>query len=268
MKHLKACAALITVALITMALTGCFYINLGGDMVAGNGEMETRDINLDDEVTGVRNETSIDVMIDTGLEGKAVLEAESNLIGLVEISQQSDGMVTVGMKPHTSITASKPITLRIPAMEGGRIEINGSGNITQTEGKLLGESFDVRIAGSGDIRLNLETQRLSLSINGSGDMELTAVAGEASADSNGSGNIALSGAAEKLKVSLNGSGHFKGFNFAVQDAHVTTNGSGDAEVNVTGEITGSIGGSGNITYSGNPESVSISDNGSGDVRAR
>lgn len=268
MKQLKACTMLLLAALAAATLTGCIYINMGGEAVIGNGKVETRDIDLKYEVTGIRNQSAVNVVIDMDLQGKAVFEAESNLIEIVNVSQQSDGVVTVDVKPATVITVTKPMTLRIPAMEGGRIEANGSGNITQAEGTLAGESFDVCVVGSGDIRLSLEAERLSLSINGSGDIELSAAANITSADSSGSGDIAISGETQSLEVSMNGSGIFSGFDFAAQYAQVDISGSGDANVNVAEGLTGSINGSGDITYDGNPQSVSISDKGSGDARER
>jgi hypothetical protein len=270
MKYLKAGAALVLAALVTAMLAGCFYIDLNGDsgVVVGNGEVETRDISLEAAVMGLYNETSIDVIIDMDLKDKAVLEGDSNLINLVDVSQRDDGAVSVKMEPFTSFSIRKPMTLRIPAIEGGRIEINGSGDITLSDGTLTGESFGVRIAGSGDIRLDLETKTLTLEIGGSGDMNLRAATDEVSVRSNGSGNIALSGEARKLDIALSGSGDFNGFDFPVQDAHVAINGSGDASVYVTGALTGSIGGSGNLTYDGHPASVSVSDSASGDAKPR
>jgi len=269
MKHAKGAAALLLAALVAAMLAGCFYIGMGnGHMVVGNGELETQDISLDYAVAGLTNQTSIDVVIDMDLQGKAVLEAESNLIDFIDVSQQSDGTIAVDMKPNTSISTLKPMTLRIPAIEGGRIEMNGSGNITQSGGTLTGESFDIRIEGSGDISLALETQSLSLEINGSGDMDLQAAADEATVRSSGSGEISISGQAQKLDVSLSGSGAFRGFDFQAQDARVDISGSGDANVYVTGALTGSVNGSGDIAYDGDPDSVSVSDNGSGDVSPR
>lgn len=268
MRRMRAYAAVFLAALTAVMLTGCFYVNLGGDMVVGNGELETRDIELDSAVTGLTNQTSVDVIIDMDLKGKAVLEAESNLIDLVEVSQSSDGNVTVDMKPHTSFSLRKPMTLRIPAIEGGRIEINGSGDVSQTGRTLTGESFDIHISGSGDIKISMETQRLSLAVDGSGDMDLSVKVDEANVRSNGSGDITISGLVQDLDVSLSGSGSFRGFDFSAQEASVDISGSGDANVFVTGKLTGSINGSGDITYDGDPDSVSISDNGSGEVHQR
>ena len=268
MKQMKVGAALLLAALLTVMLAGCFTINLNSDAVVGNGEMETREITLENAVTGVSNQTSIDVIIDPDLSGKAVLDAESNLIDLVEVTQGSDGLVTVDIKQGVSIMIRKSMTLRIPAMEGGRIEINGSGNISLASGTLTGGEFDVQIAGSGDIRLALDAQSISLSIDGSGDIELSASSDMLNAHSNGSGEISISGEANQLDVNLNGSGDFSGFDFAVPNAKVTVSGSGNADVFVTGNLTGSIGGSGDITYDGNPQSVSISENGSGDANPR
>ena len=267
MKQFKTGAVLLLAALLAVMLAGCFTINLNTDAVVGNGEMETREIELD-TVTGVSNQTSIDVIIDPDLEGNAVLDAESNLIDLVEVTQSSNGLVKVDMKPGVSIMIRKSMTLRIPAMEGGRIEINGSGNISLAGGTLTGDAFEVQIAGSGDVRLALDAQSISLSIDGSGDIALSASTDTLNVRSNGSGEIAISGEASQMDVSLNGSGDFSGFDFSVQNAKVTIHGSGNADVFVTGNLTGSIGGSGDVTYDGDPQSVSISENGSGDADPR
>ena len=267
-KHMKAGAALLLAALLTVMLAGCFTINLNGEVVVGNGEMGTRDIELENVVTGVSNQTSIDVIIDPALEGKAVLDAESNLIDLVEVTQGSDGMVNVDMKSNVSITIRKSMTLRVPAMTGGLIKIDGSGNISLASGTLTGDDFDLRIAGSGDIRLALEAKNVSLAIDGSGDIELSTTTDTLTAQSNGSGEIAVRGEASQMDVSLSGSGDFNGFEFSVQDAKVNVSGSGSADVFVTGELSGSINGSGDIRYDGDPGSVSISENGSGDADPR
>ncbi len=268
MKQLKVGTALLLTAMLMAMLAGCFTINLNGEAVVGNGEMETREIALENAVTGVSNQSSIDVVIDPDLKGKAVLDAESNLIDLVEVTQGSNGIVNVDMKPGVSIMIRKSMTLRIPAMAGGLIQIDGSGSVTLAEGTLTGDEFDVRIAGSGDIRLALEAKTVSLAIDGSGDIELSATADALTARSNGSGEISVSGEVGQLDVSLSGSGDFEGFDFQAQNGQVNINGSGSANVFVTGDLTGSIGGSGDITYDGNPGSVSISENGSGDADPR
>lgn len=268
MKQLKVGVVLLLAAMLTVMLAGCFTINLNTDSVVGNGDMDTREIALENAVTGVSNSSSIDVIIDPTLEGKAILDAESNLIDLVEVTQSSNGIVNVDMKPGVSIMIRKSMTLRIPAMAGGLIEIDGSGDVTLASGTLTGDDFNVRIAGSGDIRLALDAKTVTLAIDGSGDIELNAAADSLTARSNGSGEISVSGETGQLDVNLSGSGDFDGFGFQAQDSKVNINGSGSANVYVTGDLTGSIGGSGDITYDGNPASVSISENGSGDADPR
>jgi hypothetical protein len=140
----------------------------------------------------------------------------------------------------------------------------GTVAVTVTVPQLRGAT----IAGSGDIRLALEAQRISLAVDGSGDTELSVTADTVTADNHGSGEIAISGETRELDVNLSGSGDFNGFELEAQNARVGVNGSGDANVYVTGELTGSTNGSGDITYDGNPQNVSISENGSGDAGPR
>ncbi len=262
----RACAAVMLAALAAVMLGGCVFI--GGNGLVGNGQMKTEERNIEGALTGVINRTSFDVVIDSQLEGKAVIEGESNLIEFVELFRDGAGVLNVGIRPGTSITRLRRMTVRIPAVSGGVIRTEGSGNITLAAGTLEGESFDVGASGSGDVCLKISAKDLALTISGSGNMDIDADADTLTATIGGSGDISIKGNAGQLSVSSGGSGGFEGFGLKAGDADVRLSGSGDASVTVSGSLTGSISGSGDIVYGGNPESVSVSDNASGDLHAR
>ncbi len=270
MKIFKACAAVVLVALATMALAGCFYINTGegGRLVTGSGKIGTRDVELTEALTGLVNEGSIDVVIDPALTGKAVIEGDDNLVELVELTQRGDGVVTVKYEYRTNIMTINRMLVRIPAINGGQIVINGSGDVSLASGTLSGDAFDVRVTGSGDMKLALEADGVSLSVNGSGDIDAAIAAQKLAVESRGSGDIGLSGTAARLDASISGSGELEAGRLEAQDADVNLSGSGDVRVTVTGALTGSVNGSGSLVYGGSPASVDVSDNGSGDVHAR
>lgn len=273
-RNFKGIIFLIIIVLLTAAFAGCglrgFHIQFNdGNVVVGNGKMDTKTVTIEQEVTGVKSMGSFDVIIDPSLEGEAIIEGDSNVIDLVELNQDSTGDLTVSMQDNTGFTLRRHMTVRIPAVNGGLIELDGSGNITLDANEALkGTAFRVSIMGSGDIRLMLETSDLEVLVSGSGDVDLKANTQQLKAGISGSGRIRMDGSADNADISINGSGDFDGLDCVTQRTDVSISGSGDINVNVASELTGSINGSGDLTYTGDPATVSISDNGSGDVRKR
>jgi hypothetical protein len=72
----------------------------------------------------------------------------------------------------------------------------------------------------------------------------------------GQGKYYLSGNTPKLAVTELGNANFYGYNLISKNCNVTTIGSGDAQVYVTGTLSGLLIGSGNVYYKGNPTKVS------------
>ena len=269
MRAMKVIAALALVAMLAAALGGCLYINVGnGKAVTGSGKIETKEVALEQALTGIRNMGSIDVIIDPSMEGKAVIEGDDNLLEYVKLSQNGDGVLTVDYDDGLNIMFFRQMRVYVPTLDGGSIETMGSGDISMAGGTLTGGSFDIRTGGSGDISLALEADDVRLSISGSGDMDIAVKSAVLEVESRGSGDIGIGGTVQLMGVSISGSGEFEAARLQAQDADVNLSGSGDAYVTVTGSLTGSVSGSGDLAYSGDPTGVNVSDNGSGSVRKR
>ena len=269
MKRVKTAVALVLAMTLALVLCGCVYIRIGdGKSVTGSGKVEKREVELDSALKGLDNQSSVEVIIDPSLEQKAVIEGDDNLLDYVQLKQDSTGTLVVDLEPHVSIIMLKKLTVRVPAVNGGRIAVNGSGSITQESGTLTGDSFEVIIDGSGSMGLNLDTPSLKATVTGSGSAYISAVSHSAMVSMDGSGSVILDGAAQTMDARLTGSGSLDGFGYTVQDAQVSVGGSGSANVYVSGRLTGDIGGSGSIVYDGDPAGVQVEDNGSGSAAAR
>ena len=104
------------------------------------------------------------------------------------------------------------------------------------------------------------------SLNGSGNMTMHGCTGKSlNVEINGSGNLIADGAADTLSASLMGSGNLYLSDLKAGVAKVEINGSGNAKVNVSGTLTASVTGSGDIDYKGNPKHVAKSVTGSGRI---
>lgn len=108
----------------------------------------------------------------------------------------------------------------------------------------------VSLSGSGDISItNINTDKFEYVISGSG--ELTA-----------------SGKVNELELRISGSGDIDTRELIAKTVHATVSGSGDIKLYAEETFEGRVSGSGDIDYYGNPENVSTSVSGSGDINKR
>jgi hypothetical protein len=135
--------------------------------------------------------------------------------------------------------------LIIPETALSEIEIYGSGGFKGD--RISSKNIKLRVFGSGDIQIPVETRSLDLEISGSGDIELI-------------------GAAESARLGIRGSGDIDLSEISLQDATANISGSGDIKLRVENRLEASISGSGDIAYAGNPKEIKRSVSGSGDIR--
>ena len=126
------------------------------------------------------------------------------------------------------------------------IESMGSGNVV-IDGILKSDSLAIKIAGSGNFSGQLNVESLTLK-------------------SMGSGNFRLRGNVMNANISSSGSGNLQGFDLLIDKCTLSKSGSGNTQLSVVNSLLGSISGSGNMTYKGNPPIVSYASSGSGKVK--
>lgn len=130
------------------------------------------------------------------------------------------------------------ITVTMPSDALESVLISGSGPVYVNSG-FTATDFDVTISGSGDVELGADiTGTLTITINGSGDVEATGTVANVDIQINGSGNIRVLNLQDEASVQVNGSG----------DVYV-----GGASGS---QISGSVLGSGSVSYSGGECDVS------------
>ncbi len=91
------------------------------------------------------------------------------------------------------------------------------------------------------------------------------LAGVIDAELQGSGDIVVRGTTDILGVSVDGSGDFEGYSLTANKVDARVRGSGDISVYSKESLKADAGGSGDIVYKGNPETLDIKTSGAGDV---
>jgi hypothetical protein len=194
----------------------------------------------------VRNDTSINVVIDRGAQAVAA-EGSAELVNRLELTVR-DGELKIDTRDergwHMGWRKSRAeLRVRVPMLSG--VSTNGSGDMRVNGGG--GERFQADIAGSGNMVLaGINARQVAASIRGSGDMQISGRAEATSLAIKGSGNIdAAKLDAATARIAIDGSGDISAR--ATRDASVAISGSGNVLVQGTERCQKSVSGSGEIT---------------------
>lgn len=217
----------------------------GNEKVRGNGD-----------VTSITRSTSgydalrlsgwMDFEIVEGTEGEIILEGESNLLDYIITEVEYKGLVIkIENGIHLSPSRNKTIKIIIPVQSINEVALAGSGEVKSNTTITTG-NFESKVSGSGNINLDVDANKVDVTVTGSGD-------------------IILTGNTQNLEVSVTGSGAFNVETLYANYTEAKVTGSGDILVVANKDFIGSVTGSGDIKYKGNPEKVDKKVTGSGNI---
>lgn len=234
--------------LVLLALLATSFVNAQdwyGEKVKGNGK----------EVSEKRNTSEYDIIsvsgpmdmnLIAGKEGDLTLLGEENLLPYIKTEVEGNTLkIFVEKKINLRPSNNKKLIITVPFDKISKVSLAGSGDVMGKD-VITGESFEVRLAGSGNVSMEVNSTNLETAIAGSGD-------------------ISIKGKATNLEAKISGSGDIKCENVVSENATASISGSGDIKVNCSKKLVGRISGSGDIRYKGKPESVDKKVNGSGEV---
>jgi len=217
----------------------------GGKKVKGNGNMTTETRTTGD-YDGVKCAGSMDYILVAGTEGKIKLEGESNLLKHI-VTEIKGGNLVVKTEKGINLSPSwnKTIKITIPFKDISNVSLAGSGDLWN-EDKINATNFDVSLAGSGDVIINVDASSIKSSLAGSGD-------------------LTIKGSTNELTVKLAGSGDIHAFGLQANNTTASLAGSGDIEIVSNKSLKARVSGSGDIDYKGNPDKEDTKVSGSGSI---
>jgi hypothetical protein len=243
--NIRIIRRLLVLSVMALLAAGCNIIppsGCSGQAVQGSGQVVAEDRNVsafnEIKLKGMGN-----VILAKGENQSVEIVTDDNIMPLIETMVQGKKLIISYKKNNI-----KPTTLDffITVAELKGVSIAGSGDITG-KSRFLSDNFYADISGSGDIRMELEVDRLESAITGSGA-------------------INLSGKTVHHRASITGSGDIDAFDMDAKNVSVKISGSGDCKVNATETLTAKISGSGDVYYKGQPR-VNTSISGSGSIKS-
>lgn len=235
-------------SILLLAFILCTISNINAQdkiKLQGNGKVvsETRSTG---DYDGVKIAGFFDVDLVSGKEGKITIKGEENLLSAIKVEVE-DKSLKIYVEKGTQIRTSSgnKIQVTVPFEKISELSLAGSGDI-QSKDVIKNDNLAVKLAGSGNLTLPVDTNNLELHVSGSG-------------------NIHLKGTATKLTTKLSGSGDIDASSLKSKIVEANVSGSGNSKVTCDESITARVAGSGNIKYIGNPDKRDVKVSGSGTI---
>jgi len=241
MKNLKFSFTLVALFAFQILFSSC---RIGWPCVEGEGEVVEEKIQLD-AFSEVELSGSSILYLTQGDVQSVSIKAPKNIIELLN-REVKNGEWNAKFSKCIKTKETVVIYVTIPNIK--EVEVAGSGTIIGKE-LIKAEELKIEIAGSGEIKLDVNAKTIDSEINGSGDVK-------------------LSGECSSHQIEINGSGDVSTYDLNCDDVEVEINGSGDVMVTANQSIDVEINGSGDVSYKGNPEKVNSNIHGSGDLNRK
>ena len=217
-----------------------FILFLSCDIQTFSGPI-TEEVRSADPYEAVHLKGAMNVVLDPSLDNEVRISAPEDAMSHI-VTEVKGGELVIDLDVNAIVQDN--ITITIAEDELNEVRISGSGNF---KGELEPvRKLDLRVSGSGDINVEVDTESLMVGVAGSGD-------------------VRCEGKSDLVKVSVDGSGDVDLEFLEVQEAVASVSGSGDIKLNVSKSLKANVSGSGDISYKGNPEQVDKNVSGSGDV---
>lgn len=214
-------------AVILMGLSACNW--MGYTRIRGNGHVETQDRPIT-RAERIKLVGSYDVEITQGVATTVKVEADENLQPYLMVRDE-DGFLVIKSKNKVSFSTEHPIKIYITTPKLEKIYLVGSGNVIGKNKFTGSNKLELKIAGSGDIDLEVNTPEIASEISGSG-------------------NITIKGETRDAAIHISGVGNFNAEDLKTENAIVKIAGSGDVKIFAEKLLDIHIAGVGSVFYKG------------------
>lgn len=235
-KQMKRITLIMGMLPITFGMISC------NDLIDGTAGAVISETRQEPTFHSINMEGNIDVFVSYDTVSSIRVEAGENLIDYIETSVIGDELLVY--EAPNNIVNTKPIRVYVTMDSLENVYMEGSGDLDVND--IFSNHLNILAKGSGDMNFEIEATSINYQIQGSGDAKFV-------------GNVTA------LNILIEGSGDFRGKHLYAYDANVEIEGSGDVFVNASNSLIAMISGSGDITYFGNPSTVTTSITGSGNV---
>ncbi len=216
---------------------------IGGERMDGNGNLSTENRQVSD-FKNIAASGPTDVVLTQSSDYKVVVRGDENLLPYV-LTETDGNTLKIHIKKGYNLRSNKHFEVLVSAPLFTNVSSDGSGNITSENTLSNHDKMIFELSGSGNIEAKIDAPAVESHTSGSGD-------------------VSFNGKTNDADFSVSGSGDIKCFGLTADNASITINGSGNADVYATKQLNLHVNGSGDVRYKGGA-SVNSHINGSGSV---
>ncbi len=226
----------------SIILFSCDFI--GGERVDGNGNETTENRQLND-FKSVASSGPTDVVLTQSPDYKVQVKGDENLLRYI-VTETDGNTLKIKIKQGYNLRPKKNLEVLVSAPQFTNISSDGSGNITSENTLSNSDKMTFELSGSGNVEAKIDAPSVESHTSGSGDISFSGKTGDANLSVSGSGDIHCFGlTAENASITINGSGNADVYASKQLDLHV--NGSGDVRYKGGASVNSHINGSGSVS---------------------
>ncbi len=207
-------------------------------------------------------EQGVEVLIDDAAGDSFTVEADDNLLPLVETKVENE---TLRVRVTGSLTTRNPI--RVTAASPDLSEAAASSDASVAAAKASGDVVRLTADSSGEVTVDeVQGDEIELAANSSGHVTAKRLDGQKLRVAvSSAGHITAAGKVDRQQVAASSSGQYEGGELASRTASVDLSSAGSALVQAAEEITGVVSSAGRVLYVGDPAKISVETSSAGSV---
>ncbi|WP_298518532.1 head GIN domain-containing protein [uncultured Kordia sp.] len=223
-------ARIIAIAILSLLMTSCDFNFSSG--IAGNRNVVTEERDVDQRFTIIKASEGLDVYITQSETASIEVEADENIIGLIA-TDINNGTLRIHTEKNIGRCKAKKVHVSVPNIE--KI-VGTSGSDVYGTNTIVTEDLEVKSNSGADVNLEVEAEYVTCSSSSGAD-------------------IKISGTADSLEASASSGSDIHAKELTVKDCNASVSSGADITVYVTEKLTANSSSGGDISYYGNPESV-------------
>lgn len=193
----------------------------------------------------IRSESTFNLVLRALPEGEqpyVVVNAQENLLPFVETTVSGSEL---SIASESCVNASAPITIELFAAVYQKIENTGTGSVTGAT-MITSDSFEIENTGTGEVVLSLKCKEISIT-------------------NKGTGSIRVKGETDELRIDNRGTGSIAAMELRSNNATVDSRGTGDVDLQAHSGLDIKLSGTGDVSYMGNPQNLTLKNSGTGEI---
>jgi len=193
----------------------------------------------------VKVSTAIDLILTQGNGESITVEADDNLHEYI-MTEIKDNTLKIYLE--ASVREVKEMNVYVTMKDIEKVAATSAGDVV-AKTVIKSDELTLVTSSAGDIKLDVDVQKLECKISSAGDITLT-------------------GNTDELEANLSSAGDLNAFELTARVAKVSVSSSGDADITVKEKLWARASSAGDITFKGNPPEVDAHSSSAGNINRK